>query len=461
MRITALYRAVALIASLSVPNATFGQVQLVPVVSGLSSPVFVGHAGDGSNRLFIVEQAGVIKVLQPGETEPDTFLDIRTRILAGGERGLLGLAFHPQYLGNGRFFVFYTRAGDGALVIAEYVAAPPSSNTASTTEEVLLTIPHPGFSNHNGGMLAFGPDGFLYAGVGDGGGANDPNNNAQNVNTLLGKILRIDVNSGTTYTSPADNPFFGAIAGLDEIFAYGMRNPWRFGFDRETGDLWIGDVGQGAREEVDTPIEIGGNYGWPFFEGNLCTTKGLNANQCNNQQNYVFPLFDYEHVGGRCSLTGGYVYRGFQNAVATGTYLYGDYCSGEIFAWSGGTPSLVLDTAMLISSFGEDELGEVYVVDLNGSVSRIARTTTTCTYSVSPTRVTYSASAGNGTVNVTAEPGCTWTATSNSPWITITGATGSGTGTVEYTVAQYVGKPKKRTGTMTVAGRTVTIQQSR
>jgi hypothetical protein len=461
MRFTSLYCAVAVIASLSVPNAALAQIQLDPVVSGLSSPVFVGHAGDNLHRLFIVEQAGIIKVLQLGETEPTVFLDIRNRILAGGERGLLGLAFHPFYVNNGRFFVFYTRAGDGALVIAEYAASPASSNTANTTEEVLLTIPHPGFSNHNGGMIAFGPDGFLYAGIGDGGGANDPNNNAQNVDTLLGKILRIDVNSGTTYTSPADNPFFGAVPGRDEIFAYGMRNPWRFGFDRGTGDLWIGDVGQGAREEVDTAIRNGGNYGWPFFEGNLCTTKGQNADQCANQQDYLFPLFDYEHIGGRCSLTGGYVYRGIQNAVATGTYLFGDYCSGEIFAWSDGTPSLLLDTAMLISSFGEDEPGEVYVVDLNGSVSRIARTTTTCTYSVSPTRATYPASGGNGTLNVTADPGCPWSASSNSPWITVTGATGAGTGTVNYTVAQYVGKPKKRNGTMTVAGRTVTIQQSR
>ena len=458
MRITSLCRAAAVIAALSVPTAALAQIQLVPVVSGLSSPLFVGHAGDNLNRLFIVEQAGIIKVLQPGETEPTTFLDIRTRILAGGERGLLGLAFHPQYASNGRFFVFYTRAGDGALVIAEYAASPPSSNTASTTEEVLLTIPHPGFSNHNGGMLAFGPDGLLYAGVGDGGGANDPDNNAQNLNTLLGKILRLDVNSGTTYTSPADNPFFGPIAGLDEIFAYGKRNPWRFSFDRGTGQLWVGDVGQGAREEVDTPIQSGGNYGWPFFEGTLCTTKGQNANQCANQQNYLFPLFDYEHISGRCSLTGGYVYRGSQNAVATGTYLYGDFCSGEIFAWSGGTASMLLDTAMRISSFGEDEAGEVYVVDLNGSVSRIARTA--CTYSISPTRASYPASGGSGTINVTAEPGCTWTA-SSSPWITITGATGTGTGTVTYTVAQYVGKPKKRTGTMTVAEQTVTIQQSK
>ena len=462
MRVTSLYLAAAVTAIVSIPTASLAQIELVPVVSGLSSPVFVGHAGDNLNRLFIVEQAGIIKVLQPGAGDPTTFLDIRTKILAGGERGLLGLAFHPQYMSNGRFFVFYTRAGDGALVIAEYSASPPSSNTAaSATEEILLTIPHPGFSNHNGGMLAFGPDGFLYAGVGDGGGANDPNNNAQNIETLLGKILRIDVNSGTTYTSPADNPFVNKD-GLDEIFAYGTRNPWRFSFDRGgTHELWVGDVGQGAREEVDTAIENGGNYGWPFFEGNLCTTKGQNANQCGNQPAYVFPLFDYEHVGGRCSLTGGYVYRGGQGAVAGGTYLYGDYCSGEIFAWSDGTASVLLDTGMLISSFGEDEQGEVYAVDLNGSVSRIARQTSTCTYSISPTRAVYPASGGSGTITVTAEPGCSWTATSNSPWITITGASGSGTGTVTYTVAQYLGKPKKRNGTMTVAGQTVTIQQSR
>ena len=461
MRISSIYVSAALIAALSVPTAAFAQIELVPVVSGLSSPVFVGHANDNLNRLFIVEQAGIIKVLQPGGGDPTTFLDIRPRILAGGERGLLGLAFHPQYMANGRFFVFYTRAGDGALVIAEYAASPPSSNTANAAEEVLLTIPHPGFSNHNGGMLAFGPDGFLYAGVGDGGGANDPNNNAQNVETHLGKILRIDVDTGTTYTSPSDNPFVG-LPGLDEIFAYGMRNPWRFSFDRGNGELWVGDVGQGAREEVDISIENGGNYGWPFFEGNLCTTKGVNANQCMNQQAYRFPLFDYEHTGGRCSLTGGYVYRGLQNAVAAGTYLYGDYCSGEIFARSGsGTLSVLLDTAMAISSFGEDEDGEVYVVDLNGGVSRIARRVTACTYSISPTRATYTAPGGSGTINVTAAAGCTWTASTSTPWITITGASGSGTGTVTYTVAPYTGKPKKRNGTITVAGQTVTIQQSR
>jgi hypothetical protein len=310
-------------------------------------------------------------------------------------------------------------------------------------------------------MLAFGPDGFLYAGVGDGGGSNDPDNNAQNIERLLGKILRIDVDSGSTYTSPADNPFVGPVAGRDEIFAYGMRNPWRFSFDRGTGQLWVGDVGQGAREEVDTPIQNGGNYGWPFFEGRLCTTKGQNASQCTNQQNYRFPIFDYEHLNGRCSLTGGYVYRGSQNAVNIGTYLYGDYCSGEIFAWSGGTASVLLDTGMLISSFGEDEQGEVYVVDLNGSVSRIARPTTTCTFSISPARANYPASGGGGTINVSAPDGCNWNASSDSPWIIITGSTGIGNGTVTYSVAQYTGKPKKRNGRITVAGQTFSIQQSR
>jgi glucose/arabinose dehydrogenase len=220
----------------------------------------VGHAGDGSNRLFILEQAGIVKVLQPGASTPTDFLDIRTRILSGGERGLLGLAFHPQYASNRRFFVYYTRVGDSAIVIAEYhTSANP--NVADATELPILTIPHPTNANHNGGMLAFGSDGYLYAGVGDGGSANDPPNNAQNVNALLGKILRLDVNvAGVPYASPPTNPFFGATPGRDEIFAWGFRNPWRFSFDRSTHQRWVADVGQGTREEVDTPIASGGNY---------------------------------------------------------------------------------------------------------------------------------------------------------------------------------------------------------
>ena len=454
VRLTCGFLATAMV-FLSTP--ALAQIQLTPVVSGLSSPVFVGNAGDNLNRLFIVEQAGIIKVLQPGSSTPSVFLDIRAKIAFGGERGLLGLAFHPQYAMNGRFFVFYTRTGDGALVIAEYSASPANSNTASTTEKILLTIPHPTNANHNGGMLAFGPEGYLYIGVGDGGSGDDPPNNAQNKNVLLGKILRIDVNSTTTpYVVPPDNPFLGADEGRDEIFAYGMRNPWRFSFDRLSGQQWVGDVGQGAREEVDTPIVSGGNYGWRIFEGSICNE----VDPCTNPEDYIFPRFDYEHTNGRCSLTGGYVYRGSQGAVTGGTYIFGDYCSGEIFAWNGSTQSVLLDTAMNISSFGEDEDGELYVVNLGGSVSRIARAAA-CNYSIAPARTTVGAGGGTGTVAVSADAGCMWTATSNATWITVTGGSGTGNGTIGYSVAPYTGKPKKRNGTITIAGQTFTVQQSR
>jgi glucose/arabinose dehydrogenase len=224
----------AVIALVSTTPAQAQRIQLSTVVSGLASPVFVGNAGDGLNRLFIVERAGIIKVLQPGGTTPTIFLNIGSKIVSGGEQGLLGLAFHPLYRSNGRFFVFYTRTGDGALLVAEYRAVPVASNTADPAETVLLTIPHPTNANHNGGMLAFGPDGYLYIGVGDGGGANDVPNNAQNKDLLLGKILRINVDvTGVPYASPPDNPFVGAVDGRDEIFAYGVRNPWRFSFDAQ------------------------------------------------------------------------------------------------------------------------------------------------------------------------------------------------------------------------------------
>jgi len=437
-----------------------GAVELSPVVTtGLSGPLFVGHAGDGSNRLFILEQVGVVKVLQPGSSTPTVFLDIQTRIVAGGEQGLLGLAFHPGYASNGRFFVYYTRAGDGTLVIAEYNVSP-DPNVADPTETVILTIPHPTNTNHNGGMLAFGPDGYLYVGVGDGGSANDPPDNAQNIDLLLGKILRIDVDApGVLYASPPTNPFFGATPGRDEIFAYGFRNPWRFSFDRVTHQQWVGDVGQGAREEVDTPIVSGGNYGWRVFEGFLCTN--IDPALCGSPQNYIFPLFDYDHSGGRCSITGGYVYRGSQGSLPVGTYVYGDYCSGEILGWNGGSQSLLLDTALNISSFGEDEAGELYVVGLGGTVHRIVATPS-CTYSISPARTDFGSAGGTGSVTVTAPTGCLWSATSNVTWITVTGgAMGSGTGTVAYSVAPYGGRPRKRTGTLTIAAQTFTVKQSR
>jgi hypothetical protein len=433
----------------------FAAIRLVPTATGLSAPVFVGHAGDGTNRLFIVEQGGLIKVLQPGSATPTIFLDIRTRVLAGGERGLLGLAFHPLYPSNGRFFVFYTRAGDGALVIAEYrVSTNP--DVANATETVLLTIPHSANANHNGGMLAFGFDNYLYIGVGDGGSAYDPPNNAQNIEVLLGKILRINVDqpdpvAGTLYSAPPDNPFVN-MPGRDEIFALGMRNPWRFSVDHGTGQLWVGDVGQGAREEVDTPLVNGGNYGWRVYEGTQCT--GVDPSLCI-PSNYVLPLFDYSHVNNRCSLTGGYVYRGSAGAFATGDYVFGDYCSGEIFVWTG-TQSLVLDTAMLISSFGEDELGELYVVDLNGSISRIVRD---CTYALSPTSDAFSAAGGANSVAVAADGGCAWTATSNASWIHVTsGDNGSGNGVVQYAVDANTSS-QARTGSLTIAGQTFTVSQ--
>ncbi len=454
-------RIAAVCAALTVllTTTTLVAIQLTPVATGLASPLFVGNAGDHSNRLFIVEQGGVILVLQPGSSTPTTFLDIQAKVVAGGEQGLLGLAFHPQYAGNGRFFVYYTRTGDGTIVIAEYhVFGDP--NVADPTETILLTIPHPTNTNHNGGMMAFGPDGYLYIGVGDGGSANDPPNNAQNINVLLGKILRIDINApGVPYQSPPTNPFFGATPGRDEIFAYGTRNPWRFSFDRNTHVQWVGDVGQGAREEVDTPIVSGGNYGWRVFEGNLCTN--IDPALCSSPQNYIFPIFDYEHTLGRCSITGGYVYRGSQGALPTGTYIYADYCTGEIFGWNGSSQSLLLDTAMNISSFGEDEAGELYVVGLGGTVHKIVASAT-CTYSINPTSASFGVAGGAGSVTVTAGAGCVWTATSNASWITITGgSSGSGNGAVTYSVAAYTAKPKKRSGTMTIAGQTFTVKQTR
>ena len=343
-------------------------ITLETVVTGLDSPVYVTNAGDGSRRLFIVEQAGRIKVLKPGFSSPTVFLDITSRVLAGGERGLLGLAFHPQFESNLRFFVNYTRRPDGATVIAEYRASMTNPDETEAGEIILLTVAQP-FANHNGGMLAFGPDGYLYIGTGDGGSANDPGNRAQNVNELLGKILRIDVDhpsGGAPYSSPPDNPFFGAITGRDEIFAFGLRNPWRFSFDRITGELYAGDVGQDAREEIDI-ITNGGNYGWRVFEGTSCTNN--DPSLCSAGA-FTDPIAQYKHNGGRCSITGGFVYRGSKSSLPFGAYVYADFCTGEIFLLQNGTQSLLMDTALSISSFGEDEDGEIYVVGIGGTVQR-------------------------------------------------------------------------------------------
>jgi glucose/arabinose dehydrogenase len=346
------------------------RIVLQPVAANLEGPVFVTHARDGTNRLFVVEQAGRIKVFGPGATEPTIFLDIAPRVLSGGEQGLLGLAFHPHYATTGRFFVNYTRQPDGATVIAEYRVAPSDPHFAQPEERPVLVIPQP-FANHNGGMIEFGPDGLLYIGMGDGGSAFDPDRRAQDSGDLLGKILRIDVDpppgSAAPYTSPPGNPFTGAHPGRDEIFAVGLRNPWRFSFDRATGALYVGDVGQLEREEIDL-VEVGGNYGWPILEGRHCL--GLGELSCSHPA-LINPLAEYEHTGTRCSVTGGYAYRGSAGTLAAGALVFGDFCSGEVFLLADGRPSLLLATDLSISSFGEDEAGEIYVVALGGSLHRL------------------------------------------------------------------------------------------
>jgi glucose/arabinose dehydrogenase len=339
------------------------ELRLEPVVEGLEAPVFLTHAGDGSGRLFVVERAGRVLILDQGVLLAEPFLDIRDRVLAGGERGLLGLTFHPDFARNGRFFVSYTRQEDGGSIIAEYRVSP-DPNRSRRRERVLLSVPQP-FSNHNGGMIAFGPDGLLYIGLGDGGSGGDPGNRAQDRDELLGKILRIDV-GGRPYAIPADNPFAEG-GGRPEIYALGLRNPWRFSFDRGTGRLLAGDVGQGHREEIDL-IRRGRNYGWRILEGTRCYRP---REDCE-RSGFEPPLDEYPHRRGRCSVTGGYVYRGEAIPELTGTYLFADFCSGEIFGLNGRRRSILLATDLAIASFGEDEAGEVFVVDLSGTIHRIA-----------------------------------------------------------------------------------------
>ena len=370
--------AVICLAGESIRSQPADVTRLQPFLSGLSLPVFLTHANDGTRRLFVVQQRGIIKVIQPGSTTTTDFLNVSSVVSqSGNERGLLGLAFHPQYSTNRRFFIYYTRASDGAIEIAEYETSMANPNQANPSAvRTIITIPHPTFSNHNGGTILFGPDGFLYAGPGDGGSGNDPGNNAQNINALLGKILRIDINTPVgqqpAYNIPPTNPFAGATPGADEIYAVGMRNPYRFSFDRGgTNQLWVGDVGQDAIEEVDI-ITLGGNYGWRVYEGNQCTN--IDPGLCT-PTNFIPPVFQYTSGGGspRCSVTGGYVYRGPKKTFANGSYLYADYCTGEILQWIGNQQVPRPDTSRQISSFGEDQAGELYIVGLGGTVEKLVR----------------------------------------------------------------------------------------
>lgn len=336
--------------------------------AGFSEPVYLAAVPDGSGQLWVLERRGVISLVGDGSAAL-TVLDISARVGAKGqEQGLLGLAFHPNFARNGRLFLDYTNQ-DGDTVIAEFHMAADGTAVDAESEEILLTIPQP-YANHNGGQLQFGPDGNLYIGMGDGGAANDPHGNGQNLSSLLGKILRISVDFGMPYTVPADNPFLGTPNARPEVWAYGLRNPWRFSFDRETGDVWIADVGQNKFEEVDfMPAEVssGANYGWNIMEGQHCFKK----KDCQTD-GLVLPIAEYDHSAG-CSITGGYVYRGSALPGLRGVYLYGDFCSGNIWGIRAeGAPQLLLDTNLNISSFGEDAAGELYVLDLKGSVFRVA-----------------------------------------------------------------------------------------
>ncbi len=342
--------------------ATLGaqEVRLTRVVEGLSAPVDIQSARDGSGRLFVVEQGGTVRVVENGALRPEPFLDIRAKTRNNGECGLLGLAFPPSFRASQRFYVNYTDPQCRNTIVARY-------RVGSTAEEVILTQPQP-FTNHNGGGLVFGPDGFLYIGFGDGGSAGDPQGNGQNRRTWLGKILRIDVESGAaTYQVPPDNPFVGDSNYLPEIWSLGLRNPWRFSFDRGTGDMWIGDVGQNRAEEIDRqPAGRGGlNFGWKVMEGLSCFA----APQCD-RTGLTPPVLEYTRQQGDVSVTGGFVYRGSRWANLAGTYVYADYVTGRIWGLrmdAGGVANrLLIDSPHTISSFGEDESGELYLAAHSG-----------------------------------------------------------------------------------------------
>jgi glucose/arabinose dehydrogenase len=350
------------------------RLRLDLVAAGLVDPIGITAANDGSGRLFVNEQGGRIRIIGPGgNLQGDAFVDLSNRIAAGGERGLLGLAFHPDFSANRRLFVHYSRAGDGATVVSELRAAADLGTADPSSERVLLTVAQP-FANHNGGQLAFGPDGYLYIGLGDGGGAGDSLGNAQNPNVLLGKILRIDVDAAPqgqrAYALPADNPFGSDGAdpggGLPEIWALGLRNPWRFSFDPAGGDLFIGDVGQGSWEEIDRqPADSKGgeNYGWNVMEGRHCFRENC------DQDGYVMPIAEYGRDLG-CSVIGGYVYRGATQPTLKGVYVFADYCSGLVFTLQADlrieVVKRVLDSGLNVSAFGTDEEGELYLADIAG-----------------------------------------------------------------------------------------------
>lgn len=385
-------------------QATWPEVDVSPLVGGLEAPVYLTHAGDGSGRLFVVEQRGRVRIVQDGKLFNAPFLDIAGRVRSpfsagGGEEGLLSIAFPSDYEQQGYFFVFYTNQ-NGDNQVSRFHRGSDENTADPQSEAPVLVIEHPGNANHNGGQLAFGPDGNLYIGAGDGGGGGDPDENAQDPAQLLGKLLRIDVGldltppapaanrlffplvfttrqnapAAATYRVPGDNPFSGDAGYRPEIWALGLRNPWRFSFDRQTGDLFIADVGQGDWEEIDFQPRAsagGENYGWDVMEGPVC----YEPSNCSSS-GLALPVFAYRtHVNGTCAITGGYVYRGQAFPALQGIYFYGDYCNGKIWGlqpeageWANQE---LTPTGARITSFGEDEAGELYVLVEDGRMLRV------------------------------------------------------------------------------------------
>ncbi len=371
---------ISLLACDSEPTPPAGSIQVERVFPDLSFQEMTNlvQPDDTSGLIFITEQRGVIYAFSANNSQQaDMFLDITDRVNRGGnEEGLLGLAFDPDYQGNGYFYVYYSAADPSRSVLSRFSLDEEDTDVADPESEVIIMEVEQPFSNHNAGQLAFGPDGYLYIALGDGGGSGDPQGNGQNLGTVLGSILRIDVSGLSApgdYEIPADNPFVGTEGARAEIWAFGLRNPWRFSFDLETGLLWAGDVGQNLWEEIDI-IAKGANYGWNIMEGSHCYSP---ATGCN-QSGLILPIVEYDHSQG-CSVTGGYVYRRDQIPSLQGYYVYGDYCSGNIWAlaYDGNVVTeniLLAESGLSITSFGEDLAGNLYILDRQGGIYTLVQT---------------------------------------------------------------------------------------